>query len=377
MNKKPFTSLELCAGSGGQALGLERAGFKHLALVEFEADQCATLRSNSSHPDVDMDWNVVHEDMMEFDASPYVGVDLVAGGVPCQPFSVAGARGGEGDERNMFPRALDIVEETRPKAVILENVKNLFSRKFDDYRAWVASRFEDMGYKVHWQVISCDLFGVPQKRERAILVALKPEYFDNFVFPGAVEHERVSLRDAIYDIMSEGGWPGAGKWYEQSADRPSYTIVGGSKKAGGARIETGLRSRADWENTFRINARSLAYEPPSESDPEDMLPRMTIPMAARVQGFPDDWHFVGSKTSQFRQVGNAFPPQASHAVGEAVAAALRGEMPTHGHGPGTVAYRSQSGSEGRISSPQEWAKASKAALPRAGEKMELFSSFEM
>jgi DNA (cytosine-5)-methyltransferase 1 len=341
LSAKKFTSIELCAGCGGQALGLERAGFSHLALVEFEKNQCLTLEANASHPDVDIDWNVMHQDMRDFDPSPYVGVDLVAGGVPCQPFSAAGHKNGAGDERDMFPRALEIVGEVNPKAVVLENVENIFSRGFADYRLSVAKRLEDMGYKVRWQIISCDDFGTPQRRQRAILVALKPEYFESFSFPHPTVEQAPTFRDTVIDIMRSGGWEGADKWYELSAPRPAYTVIGGSKKAGGARLESGLRSRADWRDTFRIDARSIGNEPPQSGDPVDLLPKVTVPMLARVQGFPDDWKFVGSKTSTFRQVGNAFPPQASQAIGEAVARALNGEGPDpRGHGPGRVCYDS-------------------------------------
>src|SRR5690606_36945895 len=114
-----FTSLEMCAGAGGQALGLEMAGFDHSVLIELEPPACATLRLNRP------EWNVIEGDLREFDSRPYQGVDLVAGGVPCPPFSKAGKQLGADDERDLFPEALRIVDECRPQAVMLENVRGL------------------------------------------------------------------------------------------------------------------------------------------------------------------------------------------------------------------------------------------------------------
>ncbi len=123
-----LTSVEICAGAGGQALGLEMAGFEHLAAVEIDPDACNTLRANRP------EWNVVEADLNEWDPSPFKGVDLFAGGVPCPPFSVAGKQLGADDERDLFPRALEIIETLEPKAVMLENVKGLLSKRFADYR---------------------------------------------------------------------------------------------------------------------------------------------------------------------------------------------------------------------------------------------------
>jgi DNA (cytosine-5)-methyltransferase 1 len=121
-------SLEICAGAGGQALGLEQAGFDHAALVEIEAQACATLRLNRPY------WQVVQGDLRGFDGRPYHGIDLLAGGVPCPPFSKAGRQLGAEDERDMFPEAIRLVDECRPKALMLENVRGLLDAVFEDYR---------------------------------------------------------------------------------------------------------------------------------------------------------------------------------------------------------------------------------------------------
>ena len=132
-----FHSLEICAGAGGQALGLETAGFDHSALVEIESSACATLRLNRP------EWNVCEGDLREFSGSPYRGVDLVAGGVPCPPFSKAGKQLGADDERDMFPEAIRLVDECRPQAVMLENVRGLLDAVFDDYRNKVEKQLNE------------------------------------------------------------------------------------------------------------------------------------------------------------------------------------------------------------------------------------------
>ena len=114
-----LTALELCAGAGGQALGVEAAHFEHVALVELNAYACKTLRHNRPG------WNVLHEDLHSFDASPYTGVDLVCGGLPCPPFSKAGKQLGANDERNLFPAAVRVIRQTMPKAVMIKNVRGI------------------------------------------------------------------------------------------------------------------------------------------------------------------------------------------------------------------------------------------------------------
>src|SRR5262245_30178561 len=131
-----LTVLEICAGAGGQALGIERAGFELVAAVELDADACLTLRRNRS------EWNVINSDLRQFDGRPFRGVDLLAGGVPCPPFSIAGRQLGSQDERDLFPVALRLVDEVRPRAVLLENVRGFASGKFEPYRRHVLAQFE-------------------------------------------------------------------------------------------------------------------------------------------------------------------------------------------------------------------------------------------
>ena len=147
--------LELCAGGGGQALGLEMAGFEHAAAVECDAHCCTTLRTNRP------DWQVIEEDIRNFQPEGLSKVDLLAAGVPCPPFSIAGKQLGSDDERDMFPAALQIVEKVKPRAVLFENVPGLAGVKFEDYRRILLQQLVKLGYQPDWAVLQSADFGVP------------------------------------------------------------------------------------------------------------------------------------------------------------------------------------------------------------------------
>lgn len=305
-----LTSIELCAGAGGQALGLEQAGFTHLACVELDPHAAATLRRNRPA------WRVDETDLHLWDPSPYAGrVDLVAGGVPCPPFSTAGKQLGAGDERNLFPRALEIAEAIQPRAVMFENVRGLLSTKFDDYRDSINTRLEHLGYRPEWRLLYASDFAVPQLRPRAIMVATRD--WDTFTWPEPGNAPAPTVGQALRDLMAAGGWPGASAWAAH-ADGIAPTLVGGSKKHGGADLGP-TRAKAAWE-ALGVNGRSLADHPPALD--HTGMPRLTVRMAARLQGFPDNWEFTGGKTAQYRQVGNAFPPPVAYAVGRQIRRAL-------------------------------------------------------
>lgn len=153
-----ITSLEICAGAGGQALGLEMAGFDHAALVEIEPPACETLRQNRP------EWNVIEGDLREFDGRPYKGIELLAGGVPCPPFSKAGKQLGAKDDRDLFPEAIRLVDECRPQAVMLENVRGILDAVFNDYRNKVENQLKKLGYVPGWKLLNASDFGVPQLR---------------------------------------------------------------------------------------------------------------------------------------------------------------------------------------------------------------------
>lgn len=304
-------SIEICAGAGGQALGLELAGFDHADLVEYEPPACASLRLNRPH------WNVIEGDVRNYSAKHMRGIDLVSGGVPCPPFSHAGKQLGADDERDLFPEALRLVEECKPQAVMLENVRGLMDPMFHNYRTALLERLRKMGYEAEWQLFQAADFGVPQLRPRSILVGLKKGLWNHFKWPTPGLLKRQTVGDVLHDLMSERGWKGADLWREQ-ANEIGPTLVGGSKKHGGPDLGP-TRSRKAWAQ-LGVDGAGLANEAP---DPDFVgMPRLTVRMAARIQGFPDSWHFAGKKTASYRQVGNAFPPPVAQAVGVKIATAI-------------------------------------------------------
>lgn len=310
---KRYTTLELCAGGGGQALGLERAGFDHLACVEYESAFCKTLMYNRPH------WNVICQDIRVLDGAPYRGCDLLAGGVPCPPFSIAGKQLGENDERDMFPQALRLIEEIRPRGIMLENVKGLVSKKFDAYRDTIVEKLHLHGYQVDYKILEASDYGVPQLRPRFVLVALRPDDMKYFEWPTPVQN-KTTVGETIVDLLGANGWMGAAR-IREIANSIAPTIVGGSKKHGGPDLGP-TRAKNQW-NKLGISGMGIAAEAPNADFPVDASPRLTIRMAARIQGFPDEWHFAGSKTTQYRQIGNAFPPPVACAVGSQIKKAFR------------------------------------------------------
>ncbi|MEO1627500.1 MAG: DNA cytosine methyltransferase, partial [Bacteroidota bacterium] len=306
-----FRSIEICAGAGGQALGLESAGFQHVALVENDKNACNTLRHNRPN------WNVCEMDVHDFSALAYRDIDLFAGGVPCPPFSIAGRQLGERDERDLFPQAIRIIGECNPKAVLLENVRGLLSKKFDAYRSRLNKELEKLGYFGQWKLITSSHYGVPQLRPRAIYVGLKSEYASYFEWPKP--HNSIkTVGDALYQEMASAGWENADQWRE-SANGIGPTLVGGSKKHGGADLGP-TRAKRAWEK-LGVNGKGIANEPPQAGFTG--IPKLTIKMAALIQGFPEDWTFTGKKTPAYRQIGNAFPPPVAKEIGSKITSALQ------------------------------------------------------
>jgi DNA (cytosine-5)-methyltransferase 1 len=309
-----LSCLEICAGAGGQSLGLEMAGFGHELAVEIEPEPCETLRINRPQ------WKVHQGDVREIGGRSYRGIDLIAGGVPCPPFSVAGRQLGEDDERDLFPEALRLIAEARPTAVMLENVRGLSTAKFEPYRKLIRGRLAALGYSSDWQVLNASQFGVPQLRPRFILIALRRNYFDSFRWPQAGD-EPPTVGDVLFPLMARHGWPGATAWAER-ANGVGPTIVGGSRKHGGPDLGP-TRARAAWLD-LGVDGKGLANVGPDARTPIDHIPRLTLEMAAAIQGFPPDWQFYGRKTAAYRQIGNAFPPPVAEAVGRAIVGALYG-----------------------------------------------------
>jgi DNA (cytosine-5)-methyltransferase 1 len=193
---------------------------------------------------------------------------------------------------------------------MIENVKGLMEKKFSDYRLKFSKKIEALGYEVRWHILFAADHGLAQLRPRAVMVALRPEDAKNFMWPQP-EERRVSVGEAIGDLMCSAGWIGAQSWVTRAGD-VGPTLVGGSKKHGGADLGP-TRAKAQWK-ALGVDGLGIANAPPDKDFPDDGLPKLTLRMVARLQGFPDDWEFCGKKTAGYRQIGNAFPPPVARAV---------------------------------------------------------------
>ena len=297
--------LEICAGAGGQALGLEQAGFDHVALVEYESDYCEVLRTNRPN------WNVVCQDVRTFSGIPYRGmVDLLAGGVPCPPFSVAGEQLGAEDERDLFPEMIRLIREIYPKAVMIENVKGFLDDKFLQYRNKILSEIHDIGYHVQIKLLNASDYTVPQLRPRVVIVGIRQDSRLGFLYPRPNAEPVRTVGETLLDLMSANGWERAHVWAAM-ANTIAPTVVGGSKKHGGPDLGPS-RARSAWA-ALGVDGLGIANEAPLPGFQGN--PRLTPRMVARIQGFPDEWTFGNRKTAACRMIGNAFPPPVAREVG--------------------------------------------------------------
>jgi DNA (cytosine-5)-methyltransferase 1 len=316
--------VEICAGAGGQAVGLERAGFEHALAVELDPAACATLRANRPG------WKVAEGDVADprvWRPADYEGVALLAGGVPCPPFTVAGRQLGATDERDLYAWAVELCGLIRPRALLLENVRGLSTDRFSAYRQHVLDRLREFGYVPGWRLLQAADFGVPQLRPRTVLVALRPQDAPWFRWPDGIGAAPLTVGETLGDLMAAGGWPGAAAWVAR-ADKIAPTIVGGSKKHGGADLGP-TRAKRAWA-ALGVDGLGVADDAPDADFPRTQMPKLTCEMVARLQGWQDewDWRFTGRKTSRYRQIGNGFPPPVAEAVGTAIRQAL-----AHSGGP--------------------------------------------
>lgn len=302
-----LSCVEICAGAGGQAIGLDMAGFNHLALVEYEKEYCEVLKQNRP------DWNVICEDVHNFDGTPYHGVDLLAGGVPCPPFSAASKQLGKDDERDLFPEAIRLVKEIRPRAVMLENVRGFLDPKFSEYREHILDAIKELGYEVQIKLLNACDFGVPQLRPRVIIVGIRDDVSCQFTYPAPNADAAPTVGEAIKGLMGANGWKKTEEWAEK-ANKIAPTVVGGSKKHGGPDLGP-VRARNAWAE-LGVDGKGVANEAPLP-DFEGM-PRLTKEMLACIQGFPAEWDFGTRKTAACRMIGNAFPPPVAAAVGKEI-----------------------------------------------------------
>jgi DNA (cytosine-5)-methyltransferase 1 len=315
--------VEICAGAGGQALGLERAGFEHALAVELDTNACGTLRANRPG------WKVAEGDVADlalWRPRDYRGVALLAGGVPCPPFTVAGRQLGATDERDLFAWAVELCEIVRPRALLLENVRGLSTNRFSAYRQHVLDRLRELGYVPGWRLLQASNFGVPQLRPRTVLVALRPADAPWFRWPAPSARPPATVGETLADLMAARGWPGAYAWARR-ADRIAPTIVGGSKKHGGADLGP-TRAKRAWAE-LGVDGIGIADAAPGPDADPAVVPRLTCEMVIRLQGWQDEWgwRFCGRKTARYRQIGNAFPPPVAESVGAAIRRALEHTEP--------------------------------------------------
>ena len=310
-----LTSVEICAGAGGQALGLAMAGFVHEVLVEYEQDYCNVLKLNRP------EWNVICADVRNFSGEKYCGkIDLLAGGVPCPPFSIAGKQLGQEDDRDLFPEAIRLLREIKPKALMLENVRGFLDPVFTDYREHILDEIQSSGYSVHIKLLQACNYGVPQLRPRVVIVGIRNDIQDTFEFPAEQPELTKTVGETLHDLMKAKGWKGAAAW-AKNANAVAPTIVGGSKKHGGPDLGP-VRARKAWAE-LSVDGTGVANEAP-EAEFEGM-PKLTPRMIARIQGFPDEWTFGSKKTTACRMIGNAFPPPVAKAVGAEIRKVLENE----------------------------------------------------
>jgi len=286
--------LELFSGMGGLALGLAHAGFKHKKFVETNKHACATLRANFS-PEL-----VYEGDIRDFDFGSVGEIDIIAGGPPCQPFSLGGKGKASNDARDMFPYACKAVESLRPRAFVFENVKGLLRPAFADYFNSVIARLENAGYKVSYNLVNAVDYGVPQKRERIFIVGIRKDIENKFVFPAPTHPKQAwkTIRDVLGSPMPSN----------QIAKQ--YVGHTGSRLDAPAKtIKAGVHGVPGGENMIILDNGQTRY--------------LTIEEAKKIQTFPDDFKITGSWGEAMRQIGNAVPVLLAEIIGKAIYATIK------------------------------------------------------
>lgn len=320
-------SLQICAGAGGLALGLERAGFDPVLLLDNRPVACETLRANRP------EWDVRDIDLVAFDPAEerqVYDVDLLAGGLPRVKGTAAVNRTRGSDvELGLFRAAIELIYGVQPRALLLENVPDVVTKEaYAPLRDFVAEELRHLGYENTWFVLNAADYGVPQDRAEGVLVAFKGDGLGRFRLPERLLDPPLTVGMALGESMAGGGWQGATRWAAQ-ADRLAPTIVGGSWDRGGPDLGMTGSKRA-WAR-MGVDGGTIADAVPGPDfhwDPElgrkGMMP-LTVEQVALLQGFPEDWKIMGRKTARYRQVGNATPPPLAEALGLSIRAALLGQ----------------------------------------------------
>lgn len=325
-----YSVLELFAGAGGLAIGMEKAGLKCAALNEIDKWACQTLRKNRPH------WNVLEGDIKNFDFSEYRDtIDVVTGGFPCQAFSYAGKKLGLNDARGtLFYEFARVVQEVNPPICIGENVRGLLSHEKGKTLEGMISILDEIGYHVvPVKVLKAIHYKVPQKRERLILVGIRKDIDIKYEYPTAYQ-KIYTLKDALKkgslfesNVPKSGGAkypkykkeilnliPQKGYWRDLPLDiQKEY--MGGSFYLGGGK--TGMARRIGWDEPCLTLTCSPAQKQTERCHPDETRP-FTIREYARIQTFPDNWEFSGSVAQQYKQIGNAVPVNLGQEIGYSI-----------------------------------------------------------
>ena len=323
-NRK-YTSVELFAGAGGLALGLEMAGFHVQGLVEIDKYAAQTLRLNRPK------WNVIEEDIVKVSENGIENylpinseIDFISGGYPCQAFSYAGRKLGLDDVRGtMFFYFAKILKDLHPKIFLAENVKGLTTHDNGKTMQTMINIYENMGYKVTWNVIKANDYGVAQKRERVVIIGIRNDINIQYRLPKEYDYKPI-LRDALKDVPESIGEkypekkrkvldlvPPGGYWRDLPEDI-AKDFMGKSYYSSGGR--TGMARRISWDEPSLTLTCSPAQKQTERCHPEETRP-FTVREYARIQSFPDKWEFYGSMGQQYKQIGNAVPVELAKAVG--------------------------------------------------------------
>ncbi|MFE2354644.1 DNA cytosine methyltransferase [Streptomyces parvulus] len=319
-----LTSVDVCSGAGGLALGLESAGISPVLLLDKKRQSCDTLLANRPN------WNVVCDDLIDFLPEKFpesLDVDLLSAGLPRVKASAAVRRTDSDEELRLLAATIYLVHSIQPRALLLENVPALAeSPAYAEIRDFIRAELAHLGYKFRWFVLNAADFGVPQERKLGILVALKEKWFHSFAPPGPTVAEHVPVGRALRRSMASRGWPEADVWAAQALS-VAPTLVGGSDNRGGADLGPSGTKRA-WAR-MGVNAGALADEVPGPeyqwqpSGPAGRMLKITVDQAGLLQSFPPDWRITGRKTARYRQIGHATPPPVGKALGLAIRTALR------------------------------------------------------
>lgn len=334
--KDDVTAIELFAGAGGLALGLELAGIKTLEYVEFDKTCCETLQANRP------EWSVVCDDIHNVDFTHYAGkVDLVTGGFPCQAFSYAGKKLGFDDTRGtLFHEFARCVKEIRPKMFLAENVRGLVSHDKGRTLRTIIEVLEGLGYTTQYQVLNAAYYGVGQKRERIVIVGIRNDLDLAFTFPKPNE-KMTTLREALADCPSSIGEtysekkrkvlelvPPGGCWVDLP-EEIAKAYMGKSYYSGGGR--RGMARRISWDEPSLTLTCSPSQKQTERCHPDETRP-FTVREYARIQSFPDTWTFCGGISDQYKQIGNAVPVEMARRIGVQLKEAILSEnLPEQAH----------------------------------------------